>query len=88
MSSNVICGTVFINGSVNNSFPEFIPVFAFAESECNKLSVWKTVVRLTDFLGFVKEPVLMKREINLLLVSEEHLGNEGVCNNLHLVFFN
>lgn len=47
MSSSVICGTVFINGSVNNSFPEFIPVFAFAESEFNKLSLWKTVVSLT-----------------------------------------
>lgn len=47
MSSSVICGTVFINSSVNNSFPEFIPVFAFTESELNKLTVWKTVVSLT-----------------------------------------
>lgn len=47
MSSSVVSWTVFINGSVNNSFPEFIPVFAFAESEFNKLSVWKTVVSLT-----------------------------------------
>lgn len=47
MSCSVICGTVFINGSVSNSFPEFIPVFSFAESEFNKLSVWKTVVSLT-----------------------------------------
>lgn len=47
MSCSVICGTVCINAGVNNSFPEFIPVFAFAESEFNKLSVWKTVVSLT-----------------------------------------
>lgn len=47
MPCSVICGTVFVNGSVNNSFPEFIAVFAFAESEFNNLSVGKTVVNLT-----------------------------------------
>lgn len=81
MSCGFICGTVFINGTVNCCFPEFISLcLLLLNQNLNKLNVWKTVINLSFVasMGF-KEPVLMKIGLSLLLVNKEHWEEEHVA---------